>query len=334
MPSSTEAGNHRAETATPRSTGEDRGGKAAKTEKSAAKIPLVAEIKRNSLDDGPGIRSVVFFKGCPLRCVWCHNPECIHPGQEILFRAQTCIGCSACEKICPERAIGPGGPASLDHRLCTLCGLCTGECPSGALTLVGTAYTAEELVRFLAQDKAFYENSGGGVTLSGGEPTLVLDFSAEVAARLRALGIRVLLETCGDFDWERFEAKLLPHLDQVYVDLKLVDEEAHRRHTGRSNRRIRKNIRNLVRVSRPPTLVRLPLIPGITATRDNLQETAGWLWKEGIRRIALLPYNPLWIAKARGLGQPLRYDRDTWMSKEERQEVREIFAGFDLEREI
>ena len=298
------------------------------------KSPLVAEIKRNSLDDGPGIRSVVFFKGCPLRCVWCHNPECVHPGQEILFRAQTCIGCGACVKICPERAIGPGGPSSLEHRRCTLCGLCTEECPSGALTLVGKVYTPEELVRLLVQDKAFFANSGGGVTLSGGEPTLAMDFSAEVARRLRTEGVRVLLETCGDFDWARFEAGLLPHLDQVYVDLKLVEEETHKRYTGRSNSRIKKNIRNLAGLADLETLVRIPLIPGITATRENLEGTRRWLRSEGIHRVALLPYNPLWIAKARGLGQTPGYDRDTWMSREERQEVREIFEGFTIEREL
>ncbi len=136
--------------------------------------PLVAEIKRNSLDDGPGIRSVVFFKGCPLRCVWCHNPECIRPEAEILHREASCMGCGACAEACTSGALGPAGPAALDRDACDLCGACVEECPTGALSLVGTAYTPEALARELARDRAFYDNSGGGVTLSGGEPTLFM----------------------------------------------------------------------------------------------------------------------------------------------------------------
>ncbi len=166
--------------------------------------PLVADIKRNSLDDGPGIRSVVFFKGCPLRCVWCHNPECTAAGPELMFNQETCIGCKSCAEVCPENAIGEDGPAAIDRKACTLCGDCVDECPSGALSLIGIYYPAGELVDTLLRDKPFYDNSGGGVTLSGGEPTVIMDYTAEVARKLKEAGVHVLIETCGDFDWARF----------------------------------------------------------------------------------------------------------------------------------
>lgn len=300
----------------------------------ASKGPFIAEIKRNSLDDGPGIRSVVFFKGCPLRCTWCHNPECLRPGPEILFRPEPCIGCRSCVEACPEGAIGSEGPGFLDRGRCTLCGECADECPSGALELVGKAYTPDELVDLLARDKAFYDNSGGGVTLSGGEPTMSMDYSAEVSGKLGDKGIPVLVETCGDFKWETFAEKLLPRIHQVFVDIKFIDEDQHRRHTGRGNARIKENIQNLIRHSSSNTLVRIPLVPGVTATRGNLQAIAQWLRDRGIARVALLPYNPLWIAKAKGLGREPHYDRETWMSQEERDEVKRIFEGFELERDI
>jgi len=297
-------------------------------------LPLVAEIKRNSLDDGPGIRSVVFFKGCRLRCVWCHNPECIHPGQEVLYRAQTCIRCGSCVKVCRSEAIGAGGPAEMDRARCDLCGLCAEECPTGAITLVGRAYTPRALADLLTLDKAFYDNSGGGVTLSGGEPTLFLDYTAALARILKMRGIRVLIETCGDFEWSRFESHLLPDIDQVFVDLKILDNSLHLHYAGRSNGRIKDNIRRLVRLPTPKTLVRIPLIPEITTTRENLEAISRWLRRAGVTRIALLPYNPLWIGKAKGLGRSLRYARDQWMPREERDQIKKIFQGFEFERDI
>jgi len=296
--------------------------------------PLVAEIKRNSLDDGPGIRAVVFFKGCPLHCVWCHNPECIEPGPELLWQAARCIGCRACAASCPEQAIGEQGPAGLDRDKCNLCGRCVDECPSGALSAIGRYYTPEALVEELVRDKRFYDNSGGGVTLSGGEPTLFAEYSGAVARMLKQRGVRICLETCGDFEPERFASQILPHLDLVLVDVKLLDAQLHKRFTGRDNGRILRNIEGLLAQSAVEVLVRVPLIPEVTATPDNLAAIAAWLRERGVGRIALLPYNPLWISKAQGLGRPPGYERKAWMSPAERDAVKNIFSGFILERDI
>lgn len=294
--------------------------------------PLVAEIKRNSLDDGPGIRSVVFFKGCPLSCVWCHNPECISAAAEIMFRPDQCVSSRDCERVCSDGAIGADGPLHLDRQACTLCGRCAAECPSGALTLVGRYYEPGTLVDLLCEDQAFYKNSGGGVTLSGGEPTVFMRYTAEVARRLRERSVHVLLETCGDFPWDRFAATLLPYLNAVYVDLKLDSDALHRRFTGRSNERIKRNIENLLEHAGIELLVRIPLIPQLTATQENLSAIALWLAGHNVERVALIPYNPLWIGKAKALGHSLRYTRQTWMSEDERQTAREIFAAFRIER--
>ncbi len=298
------------------------------------KYPLVAEIKRNSLDDGPGVRSVVFFKGCPLSCVWCHNPECIDPDPEIMYKAETCIGCGECAKVCPKNAIGPDGPAKLDREKCDLCGKCVDECPSGALSMVGKRYEVLELADLLARDKAFYDNSGGGVTLSGGEPTMFMDYVAELARELKGRGIRVLLETSGMFEWDRFKNNLLPHLDRIFVDMKIVDPEDHKKYAGLDSRRIQENIARLAALDTPPVLIRTPLIPGVTATPGNLIAIASRLKELGVGEIGLLPYNPLWVSKARAMDKDVKYSREEWMSKEERESVKKIFAHFKLARDF
>jgi len=301
---------------------------------SELKQPLVADIKRNSLDDGPGIRSVVFFKGCPLSCVWCHNPECVKSAPEIVFRPDPCVGCGSCREVCPENAITGEGPSAIVREKCTACGLCAEECPSGALTLVGESYTAEELAGTLIRDKAFYDNSGGGVTLSGGEPTLHLDYTAEVARLLHEAGVHVCLETCGNFDWDRVEEKLLPYVDLVYVDIKLVDPELHKKYAGLDNSTILANIEKLLAQEGLDVLIRVPLVPEVTATTENLTAISEWLSDHGVDRLALLPYNPLWLTKARGLGKRLSYIHEDWMSQKEREKVKGIFSDFELERDI
>jgi pyruvate formate lyase activating enzyme len=291
--------------------------------------PLVADLKRNALDDGPGIRTTVFFKGCPLSCAWCHNPEAISHEAELLFRPKSCIDCKGCATACPVDAIGAAGPSELDRDLCDACGLCADECPTGALERVGVRYEVEELTTLLLRDRAFFESSGGGVTLSGGEPALYSEFVGALAAALHAEGVHTLIQTSGDFGWSAFEEHLLPYLDEVYVDLKLLSPERHQNYCGRDNARIHANIRRLAQ-AKVELLVRIPLIPGITATEANLRAARAFLEELGHTRVGVIPYNPLWMTKARGLGRPLRFERQAWLGEEERELCRAALRGLEV----
>lgn len=301
---------------------------------------LILEIKANSLDDGPGIRSVVFFKGCPLACAWCHNPEGRRHGIELSYDTTACIPtCEACVRICPRNALARGSVLGIDRDRCDLCCECTPVCPSQALTRVGVEMDATAVLERVLQDRPFYERSGGGVTLSGGEPTLQMEFVSRLARLLKQQSIPTLLETCGYFDFARFDALVYPWLDAIYFDLKLYDGEQHRRWCGVSNRVILDNFAALhQRALRGGVTVlpRIPLIPHVTATERNLHDLAAFLTRLGVGRARLLPYNPTWIDKMARIGMPLPAGADpswsTWMSREETRRCEAVFhaAGISV----
>jgi pyruvate formate lyase activating enzyme len=301
--------------------------------------PLILDIKGNSLDDGPGIRTVVFFKGCPLDCSWCHNPESKLARAELSFDEKECVACDSCLQVCECGALDRGQAGFVDRVRCDLCGACARECPSGALTVVGRRMSVEDIACVVEKDRPFFETSGGGVTMSGGEPTMFIDYCSRLLARLHGEGIHTIVETCGQFDLEEFARAIVPHTDAVYFDLKLLDEDLHRLECGTSNEKILENFRSLAARypeggSGPELLARIPLIPGITATSSNLSSLAAFLRESGARRVALLPYNPLWTDKTRNLGKPgpAPGDRrmDSWMDKSELSESRAMFEGLEL----
>jgi len=291
--------------------------------------PLVVDLKRGSLDDGPGIRSVLFFKGCPLRCVWCHNPEAISPKAQLQRNPEACVGCRTCEQVCP-RGVARSGAHPEERSDCLLCGLCARRCPAGARRLVGQALPVDEVVAQLLEDEPFYRRSGGGVTLSGGEPTQYPVFSGQIAAAMRGHGVHVLLETCGHFAWRAFAEHLLPHLDTVYFDLKLADPDAHRTYCGRDNALIHENLQRLVEDARVELLPRVPLIPGITDSQENLKALGELIRRVGLERVSLMPYNPLWLSKRRGLGMELPYEHAEWMSAETVAACEDAMRGLGL----
>ena len=292
--------------------------------------PLIVNIKRNSLDDGPGIRTVIFFKGCPLSCVWCQNPEAIASTQEISFDIEDCITCGRCLELCDQGAINFLTEDRIDRTVCNLCGICIEHCPSEALKFVGRAYSLEEVVNIALKDKIFYKNSGGGVTFSGGEPTLHIPFLNQLLVALKTNDIHVTLETCGYYNHETFNELILPYLDLIYFDLKIYDSGTHQQFCGVPNRLILDNFEDLIHQEEVEILPRIPLIPTITATEENLTNLANYLKALGIRKIAVLPYNPLWLSKMTKIGAKPQYTRSDWLKKEEKNRIKQIFSDFEL----
>lgn len=290
---------------------------------------MIVDLKRNSLDDGPGIRTLVFFKGCPLRCVWCHNPETKHTYQELMFDSKVCIACGDCEKACKLHAISLKTSKRINRELCNKCMECVEICPSGALKKAGRLYTVDDLFNELIKDEPFYRYSSGGVTFSGGEPTIYMHFLSELSKRLKSANIHLNIETCGLFNDKLFGRLLLPYLDMVFFDLKFIDPDLHKKYTGRTNEVILQNFIWLYESKTIPITPRLPLIPGITTTDENLISIANFLRKYNIQKLELLAYNPLWFDKAIGLGHELVYDRRKFMDKEEIDKVKYIFKDFD-----
>lgn len=295
------------------------------------KEALVLEIKGNSLDDGPGIRSVVFFKGCPLSCIWCHNPESKRVPPELSYDPEACIGCGTCTRLCHLKALSRDNRYFIDRERCDLCFECAEHCPAKALSRVGTPWTHEELLKKLLKDKPFYDISGGGVTLSGGEATLCTEWVGELAKRLSENGVNVLIETCGYFDYDKAEKFLLPYVKDIFCDIKIFDREKHKKYCGVYNDRILENFRRMYADKERfgyNIMPRVPLIPGITDTDENLTAIADYMRDAGVRKTDLLPYNPTWYSKNFKLG--LELDRELeglehWQSAEQTEHAKQIF---------
>ncbi len=286
------------------------------TDTMETRFPLIVDIKRGSLDDGPGVRTVVFFKGCPLHCVFCQNPEAQELRPELAFTVERCIRCGACAKVCAHDAIDLSSPARLDRSRCDRCGKCAEVCPSGALRILGKSWPVEELVALLVRDAPFYRHSGGGVTFSGGECTLFADYLSRVLRELKARGIHTAIETCGHFDYDVFARLILPFVDLIFFDLKMMDTAASKRWLGCSNELIVANLKRLLSEAALSQMTpdqsqvaerihpRIPLIPGITDTRENLAAIIAELCALGAKHVSLLPYNPLGLSMYARLGRP------------------------------
>jgi pyruvate formate lyase activating enzyme len=261
---------------------------------------LVSDIQRFSVHDGPGIRTTVFLKGCPLRCPWCHNPESQHGGPEILFDEQRCIGCGACRAACPRGAVDVRAPARIVRDHCDACGRCAEACPTLALVVCGRRMSVQNVVGVVERDRAFYDRSGGGVTLSGGEPVCQSGFAAGILAACRARAIPTAIETAGWCSPGALD-RVLPHADLVLLDLKTLNPEAHRRRLGRRLDPVLRSARRIAEAG-VPLRVRVPVVPGFNADEASLHAILDFA--AGVTtRLSLIAYHRLGEAKYRRLGR-------------------------------
>ncbi len=269
---------------------------------SPAQKGLITRIQKYATKDGPGIRSTVFMKGCPLGCLWCANPEAISSKPEILVHAERCTSCGQCMEKCPQGAIFlEEGKYRIDRSLCTSCGRCVEVCAANVYEKTGSLYTIDALVDELKKDKVFYDASGGGVTFSGGDPLMYPEFIRCAAEKLKENQIHVALETAGYAQWEVFES-LLGVIDLVLLDIKFFDPQAHKKYTGISNKIILDNAQKLS-AAHMPLVLRFIYIPGINDGKDLMDRIAFAIKLKNVKQIDILKYHKLGIGKYNKLGK-------------------------------
>lgn len=255
---------------------------------------LIFDIKKFAVHDGPGIRTTVFLKGCPLSCWWCHNPESISPKPELVLFDNKCIGCGECFKVCPNNAheLLPDGKRIYHREKCVLCGKCVEVCYAEALVMEGEEVTVEEVMVELRKDIPFYENSGGGITLSGGEPMLQHEFALAILKQCKAEGLNTAIDTSGQASWHIYE-KVLPYVDLILYDIKHIDSQKHKFYTGISNQLILENLKRIDEYG-IPIEIRMPIIPGINDAKEDIKRAAQFLTEiKNITKVELLPYHKL-----------------------------------------
>ena len=254
----------------------------------------IFDIERNSYVDGPGIRTTVFYKGCNLRCAWCHNPESQSPKPQMMFFKNKCTGCGKCKEKCPNHL-----------ESCELCGKCTLYCPHDAREICGKEYTVDEVVREILKDKAFYEASGGGVTFSGGECMLQIDFLEDLLKECQKNGIHTAVDTAGYVPFEQFE-QILPYTELILYDIKCFDSEKHKQYTGVGNELILENLKRLLATDKS-VWIRIPIIPTVNDTEEEIRSIRSFLLSCGTpEKVELLPYHAMGEHKYAAIGKKVK----------------------------
>ena len=293
---------------------------------------IITNIQKFSIHDGDGIRTSVFFKGCPLHCSWCHNPETQRYKRELQVDLEKCAECGTCASVCPNDAVRMvDGHPLIQRDLCRTCGKCVNYCPAGVREIIGNEYSVRALVKELLKDQMFYEQSGGGVTLSGGEVmSMDADYVLAVAKALRREDVSLTIDTCGYAPYERFE-QLLPYVDTFLYDVKLMDPEKHKEYTGVDNALILENLTKLAAAG-ARIYIRIPTIRGVNATRENMQETIRFLKEHDIQpaQVNLLPYHDTGSGKYPKLDMEYKGTELQAPDKEEMEALADLFrdAGF------
>jgi len=295
----------------------------------------IFDIKRYSIHDGPGIRTTIFLKGCSLGCLWCHNPESVAAGPELMHWPARCAKCHACVKACPIGAIAAdaAGAVHIDREKCDLCGKCAEACLYDALQIVGREVSVDEVLAEAEKDRVFYEQSGGGVTLSGGDPAVQSAFAEALLDGCRARGLRTAVDTAG-FTTNGTLDRLASKTDLILFDLKLMDDARHREFTGVSNVLILNNLERLAAAG-PEIWVRIPLVRGVNDGDDNIRRTIAFLKKlKTVRRVGLLPYHAGGLDKAARIGKGTFFRKFEPPSEERLAAIEAAFreAGFEVRR--
>lgn len=295
----------------------------------------IFNIQPYSIHDGPGIRTTVFMKGCPLSCLWCQNPESQRREDQLLVVKDRCVGCGRCVLACPSGAIElVGKKAVTDRKLCNVCGTCVDQCPEGLREICGEEVTVSELMERASADRLFFENSGGGITVSGGEALAQADFVCEFFKQCKAEGIHTALDTSGFAPWESLK-KVAQYTDLVLYDIKHMDSKVHCELTGVPNERI---LDNLLRLSKTQVeiYVRIPVIPGMNDSDDNMQATAEFVKKEldGRYKIFLLPYHRMGEAKLDSLEEKEGFLNLEPPSQEHMEHLKYFFDALGLDSQI
>lgn len=280
----------------------------------------VLDIQRMSTEDGPGLRTTVFLKGCPLACTWCHNPESIDPRSHVEWKGVLCIGCGICGKVCPQHGISYDADGVHTADFCNACGTCTRECPTQALDLKGVNYTVDDLYTTVIKDRAFW-GGNGGLTVSGGEATLQWEDVLALFKKCKADGIHTALDTCG-FNRRDVYEQLLPYTDIFLYDLKLFDDEEHKKYTEQSNKIIFENFDYLVDAG-ARIWVRTPIIPGATDTDENIRGLAG-IVRDRVEKWELCAFNNLCLDKYDRLGKEWDFKGVGLMQKARMEELTEL----------
>lgn len=293
----------------------------------------ITNIQKFSIHDGDGIRTTVFFKGCPLKCEWCHNPETQRFEKEMQVDREKCTGCGTCASVCPNGAVRmtEDHRPSWDPKACTFCGKCENFCPAGVREIVGREYTVKELTKELMKDQMFYEESGGGVTFSGGEVmSMDMDFILAMAKELKRQDVTLTIDTCGYVPYERFE-KILPYVNTFLYDVKVMDPELHKKYMGTDNKLI---LENLIRLSQDGAriYIRIPTIKEVNGNEQNMKETIAFLKEHDIHPagVNLLPYHDTGSGKYAKLGMEYKGTDLHAPDKEEMEAFAALFvnAGF------